>query len=128
MKGAFVRAAGELGDSPRPNASRIASLTGLTRRDVAALLQVAVYRPEGCLHHGVTSCSPRLKQVASCRVVPPQLPVMVQEDGRPQDIVGEGTAPGVRCDDEDVVRALMAIPVGALLPQLRHKRVDVYRA
>ena len=41
MKGAFVRAAGELGDSPRPNASRIASLTGLTRRDVAALLQTA---------------------------------------------------------------------------------------
>ena len=38
MKGAFVRAAGELGDSPRPNAARIASLTGLTRREVARLL------------------------------------------------------------------------------------------
>ncbi|MBS1994660.1 MAG: hypothetical protein JSS86_00060 [Cyanobacteria bacterium SZAS LIN-2] len=39
MKIAFVRAAQDASDSPRTSASRIASLTGLTRREVAALLQ-----------------------------------------------------------------------------------------
>jgi hypothetical protein len=39
MKTAFVQAAQDVGDAPRPNASRIASLTGLTRREVSSLLQ-----------------------------------------------------------------------------------------
>ena len=39
MKAAFVQAAQDVGDNQRPNASRIATLTGLTRREVATLLQ-----------------------------------------------------------------------------------------
>ena len=39
MKGAFVQAAQDVANEPRPNASRIASLTGLTRREVTSLLQ-----------------------------------------------------------------------------------------
>ncbi|HTR78881.1 MAG TPA: DUF6502 family protein [Gemmatimonadaceae bacterium] len=38
MKTAFVRAAQDVGENQRPNASRISTLTGLTRREVAALL------------------------------------------------------------------------------------------
>lgn len=40
MKAAFVKAAQDVGDGQRTNASRISTLTGLTRREVAALLQV----------------------------------------------------------------------------------------
>ncbi len=39
MKASFVHAADELGDTARPNTSRIATMTGLTRREVAALLR-----------------------------------------------------------------------------------------
>ena len=38
MKTAFVQAAQDVGENQRSNASRIATLTGLTRREVAALL------------------------------------------------------------------------------------------
>ena len=38
IKSAFVQAAQDLGEAQRPSASRIATLTGLTRRDVATLL------------------------------------------------------------------------------------------
>lgn len=60
MKAAFVQAAQDVGENQRPNASRIATLTGLTRREVAALLQA----PEDAAPE-VERGRPRLQRVLS---------------------------------------------------------------
>ena len=51
MKSAFVQAAQDTGESPRANASRIATLTGLTRREVTTLLQTPEDEAPQVDHH-----------------------------------------------------------------------------
>ena len=60
MKSAFVHAAQDVGDAQRPNASRIATLTGLTRREVASLINAPDDAAPEINHH-----QPRLQRVLS---------------------------------------------------------------